>query len=340
MLKIIPLIASLSVAMFLAAACSGAPNSGGQTSSLGAANAPVFAPLAHPAAGPRNWQVGVGGERRHQALQALDFFPGSITIDVGDSVTWTVEGNAHTITFLGPLSSFPPGDNPNSPFGGSTYDGSVLTSSGAMFPGNKYALTFTKAGTYPYMCLFHPPEMVGVIVVQSAGTPYPHSQGFYNGRGLAEENGQLRAAQESLREFPYRDRGPKLVAGIAPGLAGGAPSTSTVLRFLDSDTLGPGDGSNVATIAVGGTLAWVNQSNNEPHTVTFPPAGQGPPAGDPFMPGTGPLTGQTYDGTALVNSGPFFPGQEFTLTFTKAGTYVYFCLIHDFIGMEGVVIVK
>ena len=285
MLKIIPLIASLSVAILLVVACSATSNSGGQTPSLGGANAPVFAPLAHPAGGPRNWQVGVGGERRRQALQALDFFPESITIDVGDSVTWTVEGNAHTVTFLGPLSSFPPGDNPTSPFGGSTYDGSALTSSGAMFPGNKYTLTFTKAGSYPYMCLFHPPEMVGIIVVQPAGTPYPHSQGFYTGLGLARENSELRAAQESIREFPYTDHGATLVAGIAPGLDAGAPSTSTVLRFLNSETLGPNDSSNVATIPAGGTLAWVNQSNNEPHTVTFPPAGQGPPAGDPFMPG-------------------------------------------------------
>jgi len=190
------------------------------------------------------------------------------------------------------------------------------------------------------MCLFHPPEMVGVVTVQRAGTPYPHSQGFYSGQGLAEANDQLAAAQASVRAFPYHDGGTTLTAGIAPGLATGAPSFSTVLRFLDEDRLGPDGTSNTVTIPVGTTLTWVDQSNNEPHTVTFPPVGQGPPGGDPFMPGTGPLIGQTYDGTTLVNSGPLFPGQAFSLTFTKAGRFAYFCLIHDFIGMDGVVVVR
>ena len=47
---------------------------------------------------------------------------------------------------------------------------------------------------------------------------------------------------------------------------------------------------------------------------------------DPFSPPSG---GTTYDGSALVNSGPLMPGQSFSLTFTKAGTYTYHCLFHD-----------
>lgn len=302
---------------------------------------PLSVTGANSQAGPATsgtFAVAVGGARRSQALQALDFFPGTITVDVGDRITWTVGGNAHTVTFLGPLTA--PIGNPNAPFGGATYDGSAYTSSGALFPGNSYALTFTKTGSYPYLCLFHPPEMTGVVIVQPKGTPYPKSRGFYNGEGLEELNAQLGAAQTALGEFPYAEGGTTLVAGIAPGLFSGAPSNSTVLRFLDAGRLGPQDTSTSVTVPVGTTLSWVNQTNNEPHTVTFPALGQPPPPGDPFMPGTGPLTGQTYDGTALANSGPFFPGQSFSLTFTKAGTYKYFCLIHDDFGMVGTVTVR
>lgn len=46
----------------------------------------------------------------------------------------------------------------------------------------------------------------------------------------------------------------------------------------------------------------------------------------PFSPASGP---RSYDGTQPVNSGVLFPGQSFSLTFTKAGTYTYHCLFHD-----------
>src|SRR5689334_8825873 len=47
------------------------------------------------------WQLQAGGARQDGALQALAFLPPAITIDEGDTVTWTVAGEVHTITFLG-----------------------------------------------------------------------------------------------------------------------------------------------------------------------------------------------------------------------------------------------
>jgi plastocyanin len=65
--------------------------------------------------------------------------------------------------------------------------------------------------------------------------------------------------------------------------------------------------------------------------------GASPPAGPPNQPAAG---GPTYDGTALVNSGVIPPGGTFNLTFTKAGTFEYYCLFHDDDeGMMGTVIV-
>ena len=62
------------------------------------------------------------------------------------------------------------------PIGGSSFDGTELASSGKSAlsgpppggdqqgppPPAPYTLTFTKAGTYPYVCLVHP-EMVGTV---------------------------------------------------------------------------------------------------------------------------------------------------------------------------------
>ena len=288
-----------------------------------------------PTGGSIAWQAMAGGNRRDQALQALDFFPGTITIDVGDSVTWTVGGNAHTITFFGPLTS--PLLPIEAPFGGSTYDGSTYTSSGFVASGQTYTLTFTKAGTYPFECLFHSPEMAGLIIVQPKGSPYPHPQGFYTGQGNAEMNSQLAAAQGSLSEFPYATDGLTIAAGISPGLGTAPPNNSTVLRYLDAPILGPRNGSTVVSISAGTTLTWTVQSSNEPHTITVPPAGQSPPPGlSPFAP---PFGGTSYNGTALVHSGPLFPTQSFSLTFTSPGIFTVFCIFHDAFGMVETVIV-
>jgi plastocyanin len=128
-----------------------------------------------------------------------------------------------------------------------------------------------------------------------------------------------------------------MAAGIAPGLSAGKPSESTVSRFLNSGNTGTLATSGNLTVKAGTTITWVNQSNNAPHTVTLPIAGQPLQPMSPFSPPSG---GTTYDGSHLVNSGPFFPGQKFSLKFTKAGTFKYYCLFHDDQGMEGTITVK
>jgi plastocyanin len=201
--------------------------------------------------------------------------------------------------------------------------------------GQTYTLTFPKPGTYTYYCLFHPPEMSGQVIVQPAGTPYPHTQGYYTGQGFAAGNNDLSGAQASIALFPYADGGTTLAAGIAPGMATGSPSRSSVWRFLDAKNLW-----SSVTIPANTTITWVNQSNNEPHTVTFPVAGQPLPPDE--NPGSPPSGGPAYDGSTLTNSGPFgtaigLPTNSYSLKFTKRGTFVYYCLFHDDYGMIGTV---
>jgi plastocyanin len=177
--------------------------------------------------------------------------------------------------------------------------------------------------------------MEGTIVVARAGTPYPHTQAFYTHAGQVDEWVDLNAGPPSVALFPFKPGGTTLAAGIAPGLAVAKPSQSTVLRFIDTNkasAITP----NI-TISAGTTLKWVNESNNEPHTITFPPAGQKlPPTLSPFSPPSG---GSTFDGTTLRNSGIVPPGKSYSLTFTKRGAYLYYCLFHAREGMFGRVLV-
>jgi plastocyanin len=138
--------------------------------------------------GSTNWGATVGGYG--DALGQADisrFTPGSISVNVGDTVTWTnVTQTPHTVTFLSgtpdiPLITPVPVTGGGAPFlaftpaallpaGGPTYDGTAYTNSGFIgkggFPTNTYALKFTKAGTYEYICHLHDTQgMIGTITV-------------------------------------------------------------------------------------------------------------------------------------------------------------------------------
>lgn len=78
------------------------------------------------------------------------FSPGTTTIHVGDTVTWTNTGKQpHSATANG--NSF---------------------NTGILEPGGSASHTFTKPGTYTYFCLVHP-FMHGTIVVLAAATTTP-----------------------------------------------------------------------------------------------------------------------------------------------------------------------
>lgn len=106
------------------------------------------------------------------------------------------------------------------------------------------------------------------------------------------------------------------------------------------------------TINAGDTIVW-QLNSAEPHTVTLPKPGEKSPelvvaeAGKDQRMMFNPLAilpqgKESYDGTALTGSGqmggePQFP-TEYKLTFTKPGTYDYFCAFHPM--MKGTVVVQ
>jgi plastocyanin len=81
------------------------------------------------------------------------------------------------------------------------------------------------------------------------------------------------------------------------------------------------------TIHVGQTIEWTNRSHFR-HTVTDDPA----------------MAGQSMDamlpsGAKGFSSEELAPGSSFRLTLTVPGTYKYFCMPHEGIGMLGEIIV-
>ncbi len=281
-----------------------------------------------------------GTSTQQEALQGLRFYTPSLTIDAGDTVRWSFPaGEPHTVTFLGPRTVLPPANDPKAPMpaGGSSYDGSSYTSSGFLLLGKTYTLMFPKSGTYSYYCILHGQHggMVGTIVVQAAGTPYPQSQAQLTNAASAMSMADIAQAQATVLQFPFAPGGAQVAIGMSFGLISpSGPVSSTVLRFLNAPVL---TATNV-NVPVNGTVTWQNLSTNEPHTVTLGIAGQPFPTLLNFSPPSG---GNVYDGLHLVNSGVIPPGKSFTLQFTKAGTYTYHCLFHDdTANMIGTVIVQ
>ena len=82
------------------------------------------------------------------SIAGFAFDPATVTIQVGDSVTWTnTDSAAHTAT---------------------AGDGSFDT--GQLADGASETVTFDTAGTFDYICTIHP-QMAGSVVVEAAAAP-------------------------------------------------------------------------------------------------------------------------------------------------------------------------
>ena len=90
----------------------------------------------------------------HQVQVGSNFFnPSSLTVSIGDTVTWAQVSGAHNVN--GSLTTFP-----SNPAG---------FSSGSVAGGNwTYSFQFTLAGVYNYQCDPHIPAMVGTVTVTAA----------------------------------------------------------------------------------------------------------------------------------------------------------------------------
>lgn len=300
-----------------------------------------------------SWTVIVGGETPDVSVYANGFFPRQLTILTGDTVTWQFAG-FHNVSFLSgaPAPSFAIEDgsnyyaNPQAflPTGGSRYDGTGFHGSGVP-PSEKpfsYSLTFTKAGRYEYACTLHPGMTAIINVTDGTVTESPEAA---LARGKAEQAASLAAGTKAYQSLDPQSGGSHV---IVP-LIGDKQDRFSLLRF----TRGP------LVIAAGTTVTWTIEDPFEVHTVTFagdrklpeffvPQPRSGGPAKLLINPiALTPTATTTYDGTGWVNSGllggpgaPGNPPSSFSLTFSRPGRYVYWCLVHDHEDQQGLVIVK
>ncbi len=318
---------------------------GAMGSHAGVPNAPDGSIRSHAST---NWTMLTGGANKNYAFQALDYYPNSITIDAGDTITFMVQGgaggDAHTVAFVPAKAKMP---SPLSlkdekPYGGTTVTGKKILNSGILVGGQSFTLKFPVPGTYRIVCLFHNPAMQGTVVVQKAGTPYPHDAAYYGRLAATQLRADLRGARASVREFPFTPGGMTLAAGIAPQLVQYPPTDLTVLRFLNTRNPAKAPTSGNLTVKVNTVVTFVNETANEPHTVSLNIEGtKGVPAIPPDPPVNVAPRGRvtTDDGTKVVNSGTFLGGQSFRVMFTKAGTYDYGCIYHANSGMAGTITV-
>lgn len=219
-----------------------------------------------------------------------------------------------------------------------------------------------KPGVYNYFCTLHRAGMSGKItVVDSGQTVPPPAQVTQEGQS------QLNALVQKLQPTETALKAgtlPPFVAQAKPDQALAGGGTQDIQNALVNEF-----GPPAASVPVGGSLTWTVLG---PHTISFnaPASAQniinktpdgavhlnqeaGAPAGGPGVPppsGPPPSTngppppptvvdGGSFDGTSFHSSGIIlsFPPAltAYKLTFQKAGTYNYVCLIHP--DMKGTV---
>jgi plastocyanin len=283
-------------------------------------------------AAPVSWNVDAGtGDAT--GVAALKFYPAAITVDAGDTITWKVGGNAHTVSFLTAGQTPPSPEDPaaQAPAGGTSVDGSTFTSSGIFAPEpghDTYAVTFPTAGTFAFHCLIHP-GMDGTVTVNAAGAAYPQDQASITTAVQAAEAADITAGhalEASFTPSTTKNADGSTTYHLAAGVGSDRIS---ILRFITS----------TSGILVGDTVEWTNaDTNGEPHTVSFGTEPQDPSA-------AAPAGGSTYDGGAgFVSSGlyvgpPIPAPHSYSLKFTTAGTFPYICVLHDIVGMKGTITV-
>jgi plastocyanin len=227
--------------------------------------------------------------------------------------------------------------------GGKSYDGSAAVGSGLPLGKPKpFVVKFTKTGTYTYFCTIHP-GMKGTVSVVAKSKPAESAAAV-----KAAFAKQLASGLATLKRLDKQK-----VTAANTVVAGPDAKGGPVLYRFSPSALTTKVGTPVTLEMTPGTT--------EDHTFTFakdvkaagriaeqemlaPVAGTNPPVvafGPKWAyPSEAPGSTVSYDGTnhgdGFLNSGVLdgdgktpFP-QKFTVSFSKPGTYTYFCAIHPF----------
>ncbi|MGA5449654.1 cupredoxin domain-containing protein [Streptomyces umbrinus] len=144
------------------------------------------------------------------AMKGYAFGPGTLTVPVGSTVTWTNQDTApHDVkTTSGPASIHSP----------------------MLQKGQSWSFTFTTAGSYGYYCTVHP-DMTARIVVQAAPTPaaptHTHTGSDDHGSGTGHHTAPTTSAASAAgrSKAPTATKSPSAPPTSAPAAAA-APSAA------------------------------------------------------------------------------------------------------------------
>jgi plastocyanin len=195
---------------------------GTATVSARSASAPALVPprrlanrrhaAARPAKAHRSAAVRAAGSTG-VTIKNFTFLPGTTTVHVGDTISWTNQDIApHTAT---------------------AKDGSFDT--GTINKGKTGSHTFTKAGTFPYICSIHP-NMKGTVTVlasSSTGTSSPStgtSTGTGSGSGSGSATPSTSSSSSSSSNLPHTGLDIAVLVFIAMCLTGSGASLRRALR--------------------------------------------------------------------------------------------------------------
>jgi plastocyanin len=329
-----------------------------------------------PAPAPQEVTVLAGAGQDTVAINA--FFPDSIRIRVGDTITWKINSDEpHSVAFLSgaPLPPDPvpvPGGGPTDimlnpdavsstrapgapveTYSGTEYRVSGDLSNGKVVPLNEaYSLTFDTPGTYQYICLIHAAIMTGEVVVEeSTATDLP-TQDEIDIQAESEMAPLLEMAEETRAqttnpELVKSEPGPNdsTIWYVPAGMTGVDPRIEVYDFFPKDITIQDGD----TVIWTSGTFHQVIFAPGQPAPEFILPTEQasGPPLMivNPIVAFPSKPTGE-FDGTGLFSSGLIgmpagaLPGgTTFALTFSEPGSYEYICGTHRPLGMKGTVTV-
>jgi plastocyanin len=302
----------------------------------------------------RTISVGGGGD----GVAANDFFPDEITIQKSDTIHFSnTYAEPHTVTFIPqipqpmavPALLIPNPDGPGQVFnplattptntssGAADFDPHAYFNSGFLMKDASTDVTFNVVGDFKFICLFHPGMELAVSVVSTPITIA--TQDALDKKGAAQRDAFITA-------------GKAIAAGVTltkttdtSGMqswslqVGATQGQSDVVQFLPPGPL---------NISTGDKVTWTSATDT-PHTVTFGDLSNPIGMFGKFLaisPAAAlPSGGATYSGgnanSGLMDKTGQVPGgSSYSLTFTKAGTYTYACLLHADQGMKGTIVVS